>query len=292
VLMVCGTLFLWLGWIAFNIGSITDPLSAQAADRYIASRVAACTMLSGAAAGLVAAHIEKYRERRAARRAPPPAPRPRARAARHRAWVSTPPVAHAQPRAARAAVNGTWSVDVLANGTLSGLVSITAGCSVVPSWAAVLIGMIGGCLYCGSSRFVLRRLRVDDVLDAFSVHGACGMWGMIAAALFATPSLSHGRGGGLFYGGANLLGAAVVGTLAIVAWSGLISMILYLTLRRFQLCARPRHAHPRSHDARAIGSSRRACRPPLAQTGCASTRRRSWLGSTMWHTAVAHMDST
>ena len=38
----------------------------------------------------------------------------------------------------------------------------------------------------------LRKALSLPLLDAFSVHGACGMWGMIAAALFATPSLSHG----------------------------------------------------------------------------------------------------
>merc|ERR1719379_1026096 len=71
----------------------------------------------------------------------------------------------------------------LCNGVLAGLVSITAGCSNVESGSAFLIGILGGFIYVGSSGLI-RKLRVDDPVDAFSVHGACGIWGCLAAALF------------------------------------------------------------------------------------------------------------
>lgn len=93
-----------------------------------------------------------------------------------------------------------WSVEISINGILAGLVSITSGCSVVSSWAALLIGVVGGALCFGASHVVL-RFQIDDVLGAFSVHGACGMWGLLATALFATEHLSYGRSAGLFYGG-------------------------------------------------------------------------------------------
>ena len=72
------------------------------------------------------------------------------------------------------------------NGTLAGLVSITAGCAVVEPWAAVVIGLIGAFVYTASSEFIRRKLRIDDVVDAGAVHMCCGAWGLIAASLFAT----------------------------------------------------------------------------------------------------------
>ena len=69
------------------------------------------------------------------------------------------------------------------NGILSALVSITAGCNVVSPEGSLVIGVIGGVVYSLSS-VLLRKLRIDDPLDAFSVHGACGMWGVIAVGFF------------------------------------------------------------------------------------------------------------
>merc|ERR1712193_354149 len=76
-----------------------------------------------------------------------------------------------------------YDLSALCNGILGGLVSITAGCSNVESGSAVLIGIVGGFIYCASSA-LMQKLKVDDPVDAFSVHGACGIWGCIAAALF------------------------------------------------------------------------------------------------------------
>lgn len=72
------------------------------------------------------------------------------------------------------------------NGTLAGLVSITAGCSVIEPGVAVVVGAIGGMLFLTSAHIVRNVLRIDDVVDAFSVHFVCGAWGLIAASLFAT----------------------------------------------------------------------------------------------------------
>lgn len=51
------------------------------------------------------------------------------------------------------------------NGTLSGLVAITAGCGVLEPWAAVTVGFVSGLLYIGGSKGIL-RLRLDDAVDA------------------------------------------------------------------------------------------------------------------------------
>lgn len=69
------------------------------------------------------------------------------------------------------------------NGILAGLVSITAPCGNVTSSTAFVIAVIGGLLYQGMS-MLLKKLKVDDPIDAFAVHGACGAWGTMAAAFF------------------------------------------------------------------------------------------------------------
>jgi len=60
------------------------------------------------------------------------------------------------------------------NGILAGLVAITAGCAFVRPWEAVIIGFVGGLVYQAAS-MLLERLKIDDVVNAFPVHGACGI---------------------------------------------------------------------------------------------------------------------
>lgn len=57
-------------------------------------------------------------------------------------------------------------------------------CPVQP-WGGLIIGLISGVVYVFSSKLVSNVLKVDDPLDAAAVHGFCGAWGLIAAALFA-----------------------------------------------------------------------------------------------------------
>ena len=79
---------------------------------------------------------------------------------------------------------------------------------------------------------------MDDPLDAFAVHGGCGLWGLIAAALFANPMYVGSIGlpsPGAFYGDATLLAATVVGSLAIVAWVSTSTSLLFLLLQRLGL---------------------------------------------------------
>jgi ammonium transporter, Amt family len=69
------------------------------------------------------------------------------------------------------------------NGSIAGLVSITAGCASMELPYAVLTGAIGGTISV-LGVMLLERLRLDDVVGAVSVHGICGAWGTLAAGLF------------------------------------------------------------------------------------------------------------
>jgi len=115
------------------------------------------------------------------------------------------------------------------NGALAGLVSITAGCSVVEPYAAVIIGAIGAAVYTAWAEFVKRKLRIDDVVDASAVHYACGMWGLIAASFFATKEnfeAAYGINDPQYYGafyaptgqGHQMFVNALIGIICISAW--------------------------------------------------------------------------
>lgn len=74
-------------------------------------------------------------------------------------------------------------VEVLINGSLGGLVSITAGCHAVEPVLAMAIGAVGGAVTLLVS-YWLRLWRIDDAVDAIPVHLGCGIWGTLAVGLF------------------------------------------------------------------------------------------------------------
>ncbi|MFQ5508614.1 MAG: ammonium transporter [Leptospirillia bacterium] len=90
------------------------------------------------------------------------------------------------------------------NGALAGLVAICAGSDLVHPLGAILIGAIGGGLFVYMFHFTQEKLRIDDVLGVWPLHGLAGAWGGIACGIFGLESL-----GGL--GGVNLM-AQLIGT--------------------------------------------------------------------------------
>ncbi len=83
-------------------------------------------------------------------------------------------------------------VDLVINGSLAGLVSITANCFAVTTLSAIIIGGIGGLVMLGVER-LLERLRIDDAVGAIPVHLGAGIWGTLAVGLFGRVELL-GRG--------------------------------------------------------------------------------------------------
>jgi len=130
------------------------------------------------------------------------------------------------------------------NGVLAGLVGITAGCATVEPYAAFFIGFGASFVYVFSSKF-LKKMGIDDVVDACPVHGFCGFYGVISAALWTTPHNYASAYGiydgadekcqGLFYGGGQQLGASFVFLLFVLAWAGGWSCLVFGALKAMGL---------------------------------------------------------
>src|SRR5256712_12801543 len=118
------------------------------------------------------------------------------------------------------------------NGLLAGLVAITAPSGFVNPVSAVIIGFVAGLLVCLSVEFIERVMKVDDPVGATSVHGACGLWGVLSLGLFADGTSNYGGSWngvdgsvtGLFYGDPGQFVAQIIGCATLV---GIIFTIAY-----------------------------------------------------------------
>jgi Amt family ammonium transporter len=134
---------------------------------------------------------------------------------------------------------GKPDISMSCNGMLAGLVAITAPCAFVAPWAAVMIGVIAGFLVCWSVEWYDQKLRIDDPCGAISVHGMCGMWGVLAVGLFADGTYGFGWNGvsgpvkGLFYGDGGQLVAQVFEAVVGFIWAWGVTYLLFLVVRRF-----------------------------------------------------------
>jgi len=101
-----------------------------------------------------------------------------------------------------------------------------------------IIGFIAGILVCLSVSFVENSLKVDDPVGAISVHGACGLWGVLSVGLFADGTSNFGGSWngvtgsvtGLFYGDASQLAAQLIGISTLLGFVFTFSFVLNLAL--------------------------------------------------------------
>lgn len=125
-----------------------------------------------------------------------------------------------------------WNVTYVCGGILGGLVSITAGCGNIHPRGTIVVGFIGGLVYCGAST-LLQKLKIDDPVEAFPVHGACGIWGVIAVPLFDINTLA-GNTSELYGPGVDIgtsLIAQLAGCVIIPVWVGILSAILFVGIK-------------------------------------------------------------
>ena len=123
-------------------------------------------------------------------------------------------------------------VSMTLNGSLAGLVAITAGCDTVTPVGAALIGVIAGFAVVFGIEFVDQKLKVDDPVGAVGVHGICGCLGTILTGLFAYYDFGNGEKLGLFYGGGiHFLGLQILGVVVVIAWVAVTMTIIFNVLK-------------------------------------------------------------
>ena len=104
------------------------------------------------------------------------------------------------------------------NGALAGLVGITANCDSVTNIESIIIGVVAGFLVVGGI-MLLEKLKIDDPVGAWPVHGLCGIWGGIATGIF----------------GGHQLVAQVIGSLVIPIWAFFTMFLLFYALKSLDL---------------------------------------------------------
>lgn len=124
-------------------------------------------------------------------------------------------------------------VSMTLNGSLAGLVAITAGCDTVTPVGAALIGFLAGFAVVFGIEFVDQKLRVDDPVGAVGVHGICGAFGTLLTGLFAYYDFGSGEKLGVFYGGGfKFFGTQVLGVVSVIAWVAVTMTIIFTVLKK------------------------------------------------------------
>ncbi|ESQ37202.1 hypothetical protein EUTSA_v10002502mg [Eutrema salsugineum] len=203
-LVVLGTFLLWFGWYGFNPGSFTKILvSYESGSSYGQWSGIGRTAVTTTLSGCTAALTTLFGKR---------------------------------------LLSGHWNVTDVCNGLLGGFAAITAGCSVVQPWAAIVCGFVASLVLIGCNKLA-EILKYDDPLEAAQLHGGCGAWGLIFVGLFANEKYInevYGAGPGRRYGllmggGGKLLGAQVVQILVIVGWVSATMGTLFFILKKLKL---------------------------------------------------------
>ena len=116
------------------------------------------------------------------------------------------------------------------NGPLAGLVAVCAGSDVMHPLGALATGVVAGALFVWAFNLTQNRLKIDDVLGVWPLHGLCGAWGGIAAGIFGATALG-GLGGISFM--SQLLGTGLGVLIAVVGGAlvyGILKMLVGIRL--------------------------------------------------------------
>ena len=130
---------------------------------------------------------------------------------------------------------GLPDMSIIPNGTLAGLVSVTAGCATMDPIGAVLVAAVAGPIAVFSMTFFERR-GLDDPVGAVSVHAVAGVWGTLAVGLFARHDdgfLGRENAGLLYGGGGGQLAVQLIGVALVAVWVLATTGLLFGLMRRF-----------------------------------------------------------
>lgn len=120
-------------------------------------------------------------------------------------------------------------VSMSLNGSLAGLVAITAGCHTVDILGALIIGIVAGLIVPLAVEFVDSKLKVDDPVGAVAVHMCNGIWGTIAVGIFSKDSATLGL---LYGGGFSQLGKQALGILCIGIYTAVLMTIIFTVIKK------------------------------------------------------------
>lgn len=121
-------------------------------------------------------------------------------------------------------------ISMTLNGTLAGLVAITASCDTVSPVSAAIIGIIAGFVVVFGIEFIDKVLKIDDPVGAVGVHGLNGALGTICVGLFSDGTGTEGLG--LFTGGGfHLLGVQLLGMVAVIAWVAVTMTVVFQVIK-------------------------------------------------------------
>ena len=121
-------------------------------------------------------------------------------------------------------------VSMSLNGSLAGLVAITAGCDTVSPTSAAIIGILSGFIVVFGIEFVDKVLKIDDPVGAVGVHGLNGAFGTLAVGLFSDGAGTEWKGlltGGGFHG----FGVQFIGMVITIAWVAVTMTIIFQVIK-------------------------------------------------------------
>ena len=121
-------------------------------------------------------------------------------------------------------------VSMSLNGSLAGLVAITAGCDTVSPTSAAIIGIISGFIVVFGIEFIDKFLKIDDPVGAVGVHGLNGAFGTLAVGLFSDGAGTEWKGlltGGGFHG----FGVQFIGMVITIAWVAVTMTIIFQVIK-------------------------------------------------------------
>ena len=122
-------------------------------------------------------------------------------------------------------------VSMTLNGSLAGLVAITAGCDTVSPASAAIIGILAGFVVVFGIEFIDKVCKIDDPVGAVGVHGCCGALGTLCVGLFSDGAGTEGRLGLLMGGGFSQFGIQLAGFAATAAWVVVTMIIVFQVIK-------------------------------------------------------------
>ncbi len=125
--------------------------------------------------------------------------------------------------------NGKPDVSMSLNGSLAGLVAITAGCHTVDILGSLIIGIVAGIIVVLAVEIVDSKLKIDDPVGAVAVHMFNGIWGTLAVGIFSKDSDTLGL---LYGGGFEQLGKQALGILCIGGYTAILMSLIFFVLKK------------------------------------------------------------